>query len=115
MKEVAATGDGPEDDYGVDDPSGRVWQVVATIPEGFVATYGQVAQLAGLPRGARRVGRILGSLPAGTRLPWHRVINASGRSSLPGAAGEEQRRRLAAEGVRFVNGRTSLSRYRWRP
>lgn len=115
MKEDAPSGNAPEAGHAIDDPDRRVWQVVAAIPPGSVATYGQVAELAGLPRAARRVGRILGSLPAGTRLPWHRVINASGRSSLPGAAGEEQRRRLAAEGIRFDNGRTSLERFRWRP
>lgn len=115
MTEGAAADEPPGSGYAIGGSGGRVWQVVAAIPPGSVATYGQVAELAGLPRAARRVGRILASLPAGTRLPWHRVVNASGRSSLPGAAGAEQRRRLAAEGVRFVNGRTSLERFRWRP
>ena len=93
----------------------RVWQVVASIPPGRVATYGQIAELAGEPRRARQVGRVLGALPEGSRLPWHRVVNASGRSSLPGAAGEEQRRRLRAEGVRFTNRSLKLERYRWQP
>ena len=93
----------------------RVWQVVSSIPPGSVATYGQIAELAGEPRRARHVGRVLGSLPHGSRLPWHRVVNASGRSSLPGAAGEEQRRRLRDEGVRFKQSALSLSRYRWEP
>ncbi len=95
----------------------RVWQVVALIPAGKVATYGDVARLAGLPGAARRVGRALRGLPGGTRIPWHRVVNASGRISLP--AGSEgyrrQRRRLEAEGVTFSNGRLSLASYRWQP
>ena len=93
----------------------RVWQVVASIPPGHVATYGQIAELAGEPRRARQVGRVLGALPEGSRLPWHRVVNASGRSSLPGAAGEEQRRRLRVEGVRFAQGTLNLAQYRWQP
>ena len=93
----------------------RVWQVVSSIPPGHVATYGQIAELAGEPRRARQVGRVLSALPKGSRLPWHRVVNASGRSSLPGAAGQEQRRRLQDEGVRFTKGALSLSRYRWEP
>ena len=93
----------------------RVWQVVSSIPPGRVATYGQIAELAGEPRRARHVGRTLGALPVGSRLPWHRVINAAGRSSLAGAAGEEQRRRLRSEGVPFASGALDLSRYRWQP
>ena len=93
----------------------RVWQVVSSIPPGRVATYGQIAELVGDPRRARHVGRVLSALPKGSRLPWHRVVNASGRSSLPGAAGEEQRRRLQGEGVRFASSALSLSRYRWEP
>ena len=95
----------------------RVWQVVALIPVGQISTYGEVAEMAGLGRGARRVGRIMSRLPQSTTLPWHRVVNASGRISLligsPGYA--EQRRRLENEGVVFIKGRTSLRHYRWRP
>lgn len=79
----------------------RVWQAVHSIPKGKVASYGQIAAWAGHPRGARQVGRILSALPVGTRLPWHRVLGAGGRISLPGGSGEEQRRRLEKEGVRF--------------
>jgi methylated-DNA-protein-cysteine methyltransferase-like protein len=94
-------------------PEERVWQVVALIPRGRVATYGQVAALAGMPRHARMVGRILRNLPSGTRLPWHRVINASMRISLrPGGGHEEQKARLAAEGVEFVGQRIPAS-FRW--
>ena len=95
----------------------RVWQVVALIPLGQISTYGEIAEMAGLGRGARLVGRIMSRLPQGTTLPWYRVINASGRISLPlGSAGyDEQRRRLEDEGVVFVNGRVSFVNYRWRP
>lgn len=96
----------------------RIWQVVALIPAGWVATYGDVARHAGLGRAARRVGRALGKLPGNTRIPWHRVINSTGRMSLPAAsvAGKQQRKRLADEGVRFTaNGRIDLNRQRWRP
>jgi len=96
----------------------QVWQVVVMIPRGTVATYGQVASLAGLPGGARRVGRILSQLPHGTRIPWHRVVNASGGISLPpGSVGQRrQRSRLRTEGIVFnKTGRIPLGRFGWRP
>ncbi|TGD74093.1 MGMT family protein [Mangrovimicrobium sediminis] len=93
----------------------RIWQVVALIPRGKVATYGDVAAQAGLPGAARRVGRALKGLPTDTRIPWHRVVNAAGRISLPGGAGR-QRERLEAEGVEFHDsGRINLKRFRHRP
>jgi len=96
----------------------QVWQVIALIPKGQVATYGQVADLAGFPGGARRVGRILSQLPNGTRIPWHRVVNASGGISLPEGSGGYARQRslLKKEGVAFnKTGRIALRQYRWRP
>jgi len=90
--------------------------VIARIPKGYVATYGQVAELAGLPRAARLVGRALRMLPEGTRVPWHRVVNARGRISLraDGLGHEElQARLLAREGVRLVRGVISFARHRW--
>jgi methylated-DNA-protein-cysteine methyltransferase related protein len=92
-------------------PRERVWQVVAAIPAGRVATYGQVAGLAGIPRGARFVGSVLRALPPGSRLPWHRVLNAAGRTSVDPFTAREQRERLAAEGVAFVGGRVDLRRF----
>lgn len=88
-------------------PEERVWQIVAAIPRGRVATYGQIAALAGMPRHARLVGRTLSRLPAGSRLPWHRVVNAGMRLSPRGddRAMLEQRRRLEREGVTFVGPR----------
>jgi methylated-DNA-protein-cysteine methyltransferase-like protein len=94
-------------------PRERVWQVVASIPLGRVATYGDVAAQAGLPRGARYVGSVLRELPAGSRLPWHRVLNASGRLSVDPLTAREQRERLESEGVAFVAGRVDLRRFGW--
>ncbi len=56
----------------------RVWHIVASIPEGYVTTYGEVARLAGSPRAARQVGGVLKRLPEGSTLPWHRVVNRHG-------------------------------------
>ena len=98
---------------GLPGPEQRVWQAVAAIPRGKVATYGQVAALAGMPSHARFVGRILANLPKDTRLPWHRVVNAGLRISLPeGPSARLQRRRLAREGVRFV-GQRVIRECRW--
>ena len=96
-------------------PQERIWQVVASIPKGAVATYGQVAELAGLPGGARRVGSVLAALPPDSRLPWHRVINAEGRVSLPDPVGRRQRELLRNESVAFRNDRVDLKRCGWRP
>ena len=96
----------------------RIYAVVERIPRGRVATYGQVAALAGRAGHARQVGYALHSLPEGTSLPWQRVINARGEVSeraTPGWAGY-QRHLLAEEGVRFDRrGRVDLSRCRWDP
>jgi methylated-DNA-protein-cysteine methyltransferase-like protein len=96
----------------------RVWQVVTMIPPGCVATYGDVARQAGLPGAARRVGRALRGLPEDTAIPWHRVINAQGKISLPAGSAARliQRERLEAEGVSFRPSATvDLAQYRWRP
>jgi len=95
-----------------------VWVVVRRIPRGRVATYGQVAALAGLGRQARQVGYALHALPGEGFAPWHRVVNARGAISLPpgGGADVTQRLRLEREGVRFdARGRIDLERYGWRP
>jgi methylated-DNA-protein-cysteine methyltransferase-like protein len=92
-----------------------IYLVIAQVPEGCVITYGDVARLAGLGRAARLVGRVMGQLPEGTRLPWHRVIAAGGRISLPlgTVSGNEQRARLRAEGVRIHNDRVDIRRHGW--
>ncbi len=77
----------------------RVWQIVASIPEGYVTTYGDVARLAGSPRAARQVGGVLKRLPEGSTLPWHRVVNRHGVISLTGPDLQRQRQALLSEGV----------------
>ncbi|EDF1434220.1 methylated-DNA--[protein]-cysteine S-methyltransferase [Salmonella enterica subsp. enterica serovar Enteritidis] len=92
----------------------RVWQIVASIPEGFVTTYGDVARLAGSPRAARQVGGVLKHLPEGSTLPWHRVVNRQGAISLTGPDLQRQRQALLAEGVVVSgSGQIDLQRYRW--
>jgi methylated-DNA-protein-cysteine methyltransferase related protein len=94
----------------------QIWQVVAAIPVGKVATYGGVAEKAGMPRAARRVGYALRGLPADTRIPWHRVVNSQGRLSLPKGSNSHttQRERLEREGILFsLNGTIDLRRYGW--
>ena len=90
-----------------------VWQIVNGIPEGEVATYGQIARLAGMPAKSRLVGRILSQLPPGTKLPWHRVINSAGKITDPNSAAQIER--LQQEGITPVNGRISLKHYQWDP
>ncbi|BAU72712.1 methylated-DNA--protein-cysteine methyltransferase-related protein [Metapseudomonas furukawaii] len=94
-----------------------LYLTLGQVPEGKVVTYGQLAELAGLGRAARWVGRTLSQLPSGTRLPWHRVVGAGGRFSLAAGtpSGNEQRARLRAEGVRLHNDRVDMRRHGWHP
>jgi len=103
----------------------RIWRAVAAIPPGEIASYGAIARRAGAPRRARLVGHALKVAPASLKLPWHRVLNAAGRISLPAGsrAHRMQRRLLEAEGVVFRNGRADPATKRdadldallWRP
>lgn len=96
----------------------RIWAMVRQIPQGRVATYGQVASLAGLPGHARQVGYALHALARGEDVPWQRVINAKGEVSPRSEDGWEgyQRHLLEEEGVVFNDrGRVDLGRYRWQP
>ena len=102
------------------DPSFReaVLAVVADIPKGALASYGQVALLAGFPGRARQVGWVLSGLPAGTPLPWHRVVNAQGYipSQGRGPSALEQIRRLRKEKISVDDrGNLDLEAHRWRP
>ncbi len=93
----------------------RTVAVIKRIPSGKVATYGQVAAMAGSPRGARQVVRTLHSSSDKEGLPWHRVINSKGMISLPPGRGFElQQRLLEDEGVEFDRkGRVDLERFLW--
>ena len=97
----------------------QIYFVVACIPSGQVATYGQVARLAGLPGHARQVGFALSALAGKSAVPWHRVVNVQGRISprsgdRPGDT--VQRLLLEAEGVCFdEQGRIPLDRFQWQP
>ena len=94
-----------------------VYDVVRRIPRGTVATYGQVAALAGSAGAARQVGYALAALPASTTVPWHRVLNARGSiSPRPGGSIVTQRLRLEREGVTFgQDGRVDLATSGWTP
>jgi methylated-DNA-protein-cysteine methyltransferase-like protein len=95
----------------------RIWATICDIPEGRVASYGQVADIAGLPRGARQVGYALRHLPAGHDVPWYRVITASGKIAFKYGtrACSEQSKRLRNEGVLVRKGRVDMAKYRWQP
>src|SRR5213078_2519869 len=95
----------------------RIYAVVRRIPRGRVATYGQIAELAGLQGHARQVGYALHALPSGSGIPWHRVVNSFGEVSRrsDSDSDELQAELLRAEGVVFdTRGRIDLRRFRWR-
>jgi methylated-DNA-protein-cysteine methyltransferase-like protein len=95
----------------------RIWSTVRRIPRGKVATYGQIAELAGMEGHARQVGYAMHALPPKSNVPWHRVINSRGEVSprTSGDSHELQRMLLEAEGVVFdTRGRCDLKKYRWR-
>lgn len=102
----------------------RIYTVVAAIPAGKVCSYGQVAEMAGLPRAARQVGYALSALGRKNhQIPWWRVVNAKGEISLRAKSAEAenlQQTKLEAEGVecrRLASGasRVDLAEYRWSP
>lgn len=92
-----------------------VYEIVRTIPRGLVCTYGQVAVMAGRPGAARQVGWALHSLPDGTDVPWHRVINAKGGISLRGRMleAELQQHLLEDEGIEFRDNHIDLEQYQF--
>ena len=95
----------------------QIYEIVKQIPSGKVATYGQIARIAGFPGHARLVGYAMHSLPNNSGIPWHRVINAKGQISFPKDSVENalQRSMLEAEGVVFnLNNSVSLKRFQWR-
>ena len=91
----------------------KILRTVARIPHGKVATYGDVAYIAGYPGSARQVAWALHSSSRG--LSWHRVVGAGGKILLPAESGMEQRFRLEAEGVQFFGLRVDMDAHRWTP
>lgn len=95
----------------------RIWDTIRDIPQGSVASYGQVAEVAGNPRGARQVGHALRHLPDNHDVPWHRVLQASGRIAFDKdtPAFVEQSKRLMMDDVAVIAGRVDMQKYRWQP
>jgi len=100
-----------------DDAAEAICAVIRRIPKGWVATYGQVAAMAGLPRRSRLVGYVLRHLDPATEIPWHRVVSAKGEVSFSlsrNGSDALQRRLLEQEGVEFDDrDRFDLERFRW--
>lgn len=93
----------------------RIYQIIKRIPVGKVATYGLIAQIEGTCT-PRMVGYALYNVKVEMQLPWHRVINSSGRISLKEPEGNNlQRAMLESEGVVFSSGRVDLERFLWKP
>jgi len=91
----------------------KIYKIIRRIPKGKVATYGQIAAMAGYERGARTVGWAL-NYHSGDDLPWHRVINAGGKSSLPEGRGQLQKALLEIEDIVFdQQDRIDLKKYLW--
>jgi methylated-DNA-protein-cysteine methyltransferase-like protein len=92
----------------------RIYALVRRVPRGRVATYGQIAEIAGRCT-PRMVGYAMAAVPAGSGIPWHRVLNGRGRISLQGDGGSVQRSLLESEGVEFgAGGAVDLIRFGWR-
>ncbi|MGY0616327.1 DNA base-flipping protein [Vibrio sp. FJH11] len=94
----------------------QIFAVIHQIPPGRVSTYGAIAKMAGYPGYARQVGKALGNLPEGSKLPWFRVINSQGKISLQGRDLDRQKKQLEAEGIEVSEiGKVSLRKYKWQP
>ena len=95
----------------------RIWSTIRDIPRGCVASYGQVAEITGIRRGARQVGYALRHLPSGHDVPWHRVITASGKIAFAEGSDRfnEQAKRLMMEDVVVGSGKVNMTKYRWHP
>ena len=96
----------------------QILATIALIPEGKVASYGQIARMAGLPRHARYVGHVLKHLDADSHVPWHRVVNSKGQIVMlkQNAAGQYlQVQLLNQEGVEVVANQIDLAQFQWQP
>lgn len=106
-----------EKDTGLFSLSDRIKQVLQRVPRGRVATYGQIAALAGNPLAARQVVRVLHACSEKDDLPWQRIIGSKGTISLPPGGGyETQKKKLLGEGIKFgSNDSIDLNKYLWEP
>lgn len=95
----------------------KILSAIRSIPKGYVASYGQVATIAGLARGHRLVARALRNNPGSSTLPWYRVIRADGYSGMAKDSDSyiQQLSRLKTEGVLAINGRVNMKKYQWQP
>lgn len=92
----------------------QVYAIIAAIPAGKVVTYGQIAQMAGMPTYIRQVCFILRHLPKGSKLPCHRIINSQGRLSVKDDTYQDYKLKLIAEGIKFnVKDKIDLKKYGW--
>jgi len=92
-----------------------IYTIIANIPAGKVASYGQIATLAGYPQNSRLVGRLLKVMPNDSVIPWHRVVNSQGKISFPEGSDkyQQQRQKLLLEGVIFKNNKVNMKLHRW--
>lgn len=95
----------------------KIWRTIKLIPQGKVASYGQIADLAGLPRQARLVGRSLGYVPESLDVPWHRVLRSNGQIAFPVGSEQSQKQTglLQQENIAVFNNRVKLSEFQWQP
>lgn len=95
----------------------QIWQTVCKVPKGRVASYGQIADLAGLPGRARLVGKILGYAPKEMNIPWFRILRSSGQLafSVGSNDAEKQKGLLQEEGVVVFNNRVKIKQFGWQP
>jgi methylated-DNA-protein-cysteine methyltransferase-like protein len=95
----------------------RIWQTVRAIPQGKVASYGQIADFAGLPGRARLVGKSLGYVPQGLSVPWYRVLRSNGQIAFAKGSDTalEQIGLLQQENVVVLNNRVKLKEFQWQP
>jgi methylated-DNA-protein-cysteine methyltransferase-like protein len=95
----------------------RIWETVAAVPKGKVASYGQIADLAGLPGRARLVGKSLGLAPSEMKLPWYRIVRSSGQLAFEKGSenAERQKGLLQQEEVVVLNNRVKLAKFGWQP
>lgn len=93
----------------------KIYDVVRQIPQGYVASYGQIAYLAGNIRWARTVGNALHVNPDSEEIPCYRVVRKNGNVAPAYAFGGENRQRelLEADGIEFVDGHVDMKKYQW--